>query len=62
MAYSQAQNRATQKYQLANYERIAVRCRKGKKEIYEQLAKDRGVSLNALILELLENEVKKGSN
>ena len=37
MAYSQAQNKATQKYQKANYERLAVRCKKGRKEVYEKL-------------------------
>jgi len=58
MAYSQAQNRATQKYQKANYDRLAVRCKKGRKEAYEKLAADRGVSLNQLIIDLLEREVE----
>lgn len=58
MAYSQAQNKATQKYQKANYERLAVRCKKGRKEVYEKLAADRGVSLNHLIIDLLEKEAE----
>ena len=61
MAYSQAQNKATQKYQQANYERITVRCKKGRKEEYEQLASSLGISLNQLIINLLEAELEKQS-
>ena len=35
MAYSEARNRATQKYVKANYERIALTCKKGKKDQYK---------------------------
>ena len=59
MAYSQAQNKATQKYQRANYERLTVRCKKGRKEDYEQLAASLGISLNQLIINLLDAELEK---
>ena len=36
MAYSQASNRATQKYVKANYERIYLVCKKGQKEKYQR--------------------------
>lgn len=59
MAYSQAQNKATQKYQQANYERITVRCKEARKVEYEQLASSLGISLNQLIINLLEAELEK---
>lgn len=40
MAYSEARNRATQKYVKANYERIALTCKKGKKDQYMVQAKE----------------------
>ena len=58
MAYSQAQNKATQKYVKNNYDRLQVTCKKGKKEEYAALAAKRGMSLNQLINELLERELK----
>lgn len=59
MAYSQAQNKATQKYQQANYDRLTVRCKKGRKADYEQLAASLGISLNQLIINLLDAEIEK---
>lgn len=59
MAYSQAQNKATQKYQKNNYERLTVRCKKGRKEEYEKLASALGLSLNQLIINLLDAELEK---
>ncbi len=54
--YSQAQNKATQKYVKENYDRIQITCRKGKKEQYKALAEGAGKSLNQYILDLLEAE------
>lgn len=54
MAYSEARNRATQKYVKANYERIALTCKKGKKDQYKQQAEHAGKSLNSYIIDLLE--------
>jgi len=41
-----------------NYDRIYVSAPKGKKEEYKQLAENNGMSLNALIIELLEQKIK----
>lgn len=57
--YSEAQNRATQKYIKSNYDSIVVRVPKGKKERYKLLAADQGKSLNKLIVDLLEKEIEK---
>lgn len=59
MAYSQSQNRATQKWNKENYEDIKVRVQKGKREEYKALAERQGVSLNSLIVALLDAELKK---
>ena len=41
-----------------NYDRIYVSAPKGKKEEYKALAERNGMSLNALIIELLEQKIK----
>lgn len=41
-----------------NYDRIYVSAPKGKKEEYKQLAENNNMSLNALIIELLERKIK----
>lgn len=46
----------------AEYDRKEVTFPKGKKEIYTDYADKSGKSLNGLINELLENEVKKDGN
>lgn len=56
MAYSKAQNIATQKYIKNNYDEIKIRVPKGKKNIYQQNAAQSGLSLNAYIVSLLEKE------
>lgn len=54
--YTQAQNKATQKYQKENMDQIAIRVPKGKREEYKALADAEGVSLANLIVTLLEQE------
>lgn len=53
--YSESQKKATAKYNKANYDDIKVRMPKGKRDVYKQIAKDKGVSLNQLILRYLES-------
>ena len=60
--YTKATNKAVQKYCKANYDNITVRTSKGKREIYKAYAEKSGKSLNALIVELLEKEVKEEKN
>lgn len=49
MAYTQAQNRATQKYQREKLEQVAIRVRKGEREKMKQIAEAAGISLAELI-------------
>lgn len=52
--YSQAQNKATQKYVKNNYDEIKVRVPKGKREEYKAMADAEGKSLNQYIVERIE--------
>lgn len=45
-----------QKYNQKAYDKITVVVPKGKREEYKELAQDKGMSLNALINNLLEKE------
>jgi len=49
MAVSNAQKRAVQKYQDANYEFIKVRLNKGEKDIIKEKADAEGKSINQYI-------------
>lgn len=55
--YTDAHNKATQKYIKNNYDDIKVRVPKGKRDIYKSFAESHGKSLNQLIIELLEKEM-----
>lgn len=52
--YSQAQNKATQKYIKNAYDEIKIRVQKGKKEEYKELAANAGKSLNQFIIDCIE--------
>lgn len=52
--YSQAQNKATQKYIKNNYDEIKIRVPKGKKEEYKTKADAEGKSLNQYIVDRIE--------
>ena len=61
MAYSKAQNKATQKYQKENYERINLAVSKGTKEYYRQEATKQGyTSLNEFIKEAIKEKIERG--
>lgn len=47
------------KWNASNYDQLRVNVKKGEKEIYMQLAKEQGKSLNGLINELLQNELEQ---
>lgn len=53
--YSEAHNRASQKYNAKAYDVITVRVPKGDREKYKQIAEQRGTSLNSLILTFLKS-------
>ena len=58
--YTEAQANASRKY-MAQFDDIKVRVPKGKREEYQMLAKDKGMSLNKLIIALLEKEKEECS-
>lgn len=49
--YTQAQNRATQKYIKENYDQITIRVPRGYKTIYKVMAAQQGKSLNQFIID-----------
>lgn len=55
--YTEAQNKATQKYISNNYDQISIRIPKGKRDIYKAHAESKGKSLNQLVIELLDNDM-----
>ena len=57
--YTEAQNRATQKYHKEKLEQIAIRVHSGKRDRYNALAKIKKTSLASLITELLEELIKE---
>lgn len=56
--YSEAQNKATQKYIKNTYDTITVRVPKGKREIYNAHAENKNISLTKLIIELLDKDME----
>lgn len=58
MPYSQASNKAVQKYSKANYDSIQFRVKKGLRDLYNQYASARGLSLSAYIQKLIEEDNK----
>lgn len=61
MAYSQAQNKATQKYIKSNYDRFELVAPKGKKAEYKAEAEKRGLSLNQYVIGLIEADIKRNN-
>ena len=58
--YSQAQNKATQKYIKNAYDEIKVRVPKGEKDRIRERAESMGESVNGYINRLIEEDMKKG--
>lgn len=56
--YTEAQNKATQKYISKAYDQFSVRVPKGKREIYKAHAENQGKSLNQLVVELLDESME----
>ncbi|WP_308617831.1 antitoxin [uncultured Eubacterium sp.] len=53
-----ASTRAKNKYNAANYERIALVVPKGKKDIIKAYAQSKGESLNSFVNKAIDNEMK----
>ena len=58
MGYTEAQMRATAKYNKKNYDRIEIKVKKGEKEKIKQYTENKGKSLNMYIIELIEKDMK----
>lgn len=56
--YSEAQNRATQKYIKNTYDTITVRVPKGMREKYNAHAESKSTSLSKLIIDLLNKDME----
>lgn len=60
MAYKPSQSKAVTKYIAKNYDQVSLRIPKGTREKYKAFAESQGKSLNALIVELLEERMNRG--
>ena len=56
--YSEAQNKATQKYIKAAYDTITVRVPKGMRDKYNAHAESKGISLSKLIIDMLNKDLE----
>lgn len=59
MAYTQSQNKATQKYQAKAYDRLAIRVKKGQADIIKAYAENKGMSLNRYVNELIKKDMEQ---
>lgn len=57
--YTQAQNRATQKYIKNNYDSVLIRMPKGKKEKIKAFAESKGESLNGFVNRVIDEAMGK---
>lgn len=53
---TKSQRKAVQKYNTKNYDQIAIRVPKGKREAYKKKAENNGKSLAQYIVDLIEND------
>lgn len=59
MAISKAQQKAVGKYESANYDKVLLRMAKGDREKIKAHATTLGVSLNAYIVKLIQDDMEK---
>lgn len=57
MAYSEAQKRASMKWDKENYDRVYLTVPKGMKQEIEEVAKAQGMSMRAYILEAINEKM-----
>ena len=57
--YSEAQNKATQKYIKENLEEIKVRVKKGEKERYRSAAENSGMSMAKFFITAAEEKIER---
>lgn len=56
--YTEARNRAAQKYAAKSYDRIELKVKKGDKDKLKQFASDNGLSVSALIIQAVNTFAK----
>ena len=59
MAYKPSQSKAVTKYIAKNYDQVSLRIPKGTREKYKAYAESQRKSLNALIIELLDERMSR---
>ena len=59
MSVSDAQKRATAKFELKNYDKILLRLEKGEKNKIKEYASEHGESVNGFIRRAIEEAMKK---
>ena len=57
--YTEAQNRATQKYIKNNYDEVKLRMPKGKKATIKEHASTKGESMNAFVVRAIDETIKR---
>ena len=62
MAYSEAQKRASAKYNAKAYDRIEVKVPKGRKAELQSHAESRGESLNGFVNRAIDDAVQRDTN
>ena len=60
--YSQAQNRATQKYIRENYDSVVIRMPKGRKDKIRDFAKENGESMNGFVNRAIDETIARESS
>lgn len=58
MPVTKAQQRAVRKYEKENYDKVLLRLPKGNREKIKAHAQQKGMSLNAYIVDLIEKDMK----
>lgn len=61
MPISDAQYRATKKYNAKSYDRIEISVYKGEKQKIKEYAEKKGKSVNAYIYDLIKEDMKKNT-
>lgn len=57
MPYSEAQKKASRKYNEANYDRLYITIEKGKKDIIKKKAELEGISVNEFVVKSIEKNL-----
>ena len=62
MPVSEAQKRATAKYEQQNYDKVLLRLEKGRRDIIKAHAEARGESINGLVSRAIDEAISRDVN